>query len=152
MKVKDIMTRELFYLREDDRLDLAKDVMTWQHIRHVPVVNKNKQLVGLLTHRDILNASVSSFAKISDGEQKKLFEFIPIKDIMKKNVLTTTPEADLREAAASMIDNKVGCLPVVEDEKLTGIVTEADFLTLAWDVADKGLTEKNYKDIRKYAS
>lgn len=137
MKVKDLMTKELFTLKEEHKINLARDIMNWQRVRHIPVVNIENQVVGLLTHRDILKASISSIASLSARDQDELDRAIPIKEIMHKNVVTVSPETDIREAASKMIDQKIGCLPVVEDDKLVGILTEADFLTLAWELSGK---------------
>ncbi|HLG18443.1 MAG TPA: CBS domain-containing protein [Bdellovibrionota bacterium] len=134
-KVKDIMTSEVFFVHPDDKLDLAEDLMRWQRIRHVPVVDQSRHVVGMLTHRDLLKAAVSSLARLPKNRQEEIFAHVIVKEIMRKKVLTTTPETDLREVAALMLDTKVGCLPVINHEKrLVGIVTEADFLTLSWDV------------------
>lgn len=150
MRVKDLMSKDLFTLRSDHTLDLAEDVMGWQRVRHVPVINAKGELAGLLTHRDILKASVSSLAKLSETDQRELNRKIRIGDIMSKAVHTTTPETDLREAAAVMIDEKIGCLPVVDGKRLVGILTEADFLTLAWEVMGRVSDPKEYKSVRKY--
>ncbi len=133
MKVKEIMTKELFTLCFDHKLNLAKEMMSWQRIRHIPVVNHETELVGLITHRDLLGVAVSELAGISEQDQKELYASISVGEVMKQDVLTVAPEADLREAAALMVEHKIGCLPVVEEKKLVGVVTEADFLTLAWE-------------------
>jgi CBS domain-containing membrane protein len=151
MKVKDIMTRELFTLGQDHKLDLADDIMNWQRIRHIPVVDQGGTLVGLLTHRDLLRASVSSLANISRQDQRELYQQMTVGDIMRKEAITISPDADLREAAATMIDEKVGCLPVVEGKKLVGIITEADFLTLAWDALGRASSQKEFTSVRKYS-
>ncbi len=135
MKVRDLMTTELFTLRAGHMLGLAEDIMAWQNIRHIPVVDDQNRLVGLLTHRDLLKASLSSFADVPRKEQHELLNHIRVKDIMTKNVASIDPDSDLRTAAALMIDKKIGCLPVVEEEVLVGILTEADFLTLAWEAS-----------------
>jgi len=137
MLVSDIMTTDLFTLRPDHKLDLADDIMNWERIRHIPVTQGDNELCGLLTHRDLLQASFSSLAQFSSTEQRALYKEQKVREIMRKNVFTTTPSTDLRQAAATMIDEKVGCLLVVEEGKLVGIITEADFMELAWDVQEK---------------
>ena len=96
MKAKDIMTTKLFTLKADHKLDLASDVMDWQRIRHVPIVDDSHNLEGLLTHRDLLNASISSLAKMTDKEQREIHEQIPVSTIMKTNMITVSPEDDFK--------------------------------------------------------
>jgi CBS domain-containing membrane protein len=151
MKVKDLMTIELFTLRPDHKLDLLDDVMSWQRIRHVPVVDPDNQLIGLVTHRDLLRVSVSSLAGVTRKDQRELYQHIQVGEIMQKDVITVGPEEDLRTAAAKMIDEKVGCLPVVYGGRLIGILTEADFLALAWEALDRKHAEKEYKELQKYS-
>jgi CBS domain-containing membrane protein len=132
MKVRDLMTKDVFTLRSDHKLDLANDIMGWQRIRHIPVVDAMSNLVGLITHRDLLRAAVSSLANISAKEQKQIYGHIRISEVMTPQVATIGPDTNLSEAAAMMIEKKLGCLPVLEGRKLVGIITESDFLTLAW--------------------
>ncbi|HLG20268.1 MAG TPA: CBS domain-containing protein [Bdellovibrionota bacterium] len=151
MRVREIMTKEVFTLRVDHKVDLADDIMNWQRIRHIPVVDAKNHLVGLLTHRDLLKASVSSLARIPLKDQRELYSHILVGDIMHKDIHTTSPDADLRDAAAIMIDDKIGCLPVVEAKKVVGILTEADFLTLAWEAMDRNADQKEFTSVRKYS-
>jgi CBS domain-containing membrane protein len=130
LKVGDIMSRELVTLAEDDTLADARRCMERGRIRHLPVV-RDDVLVGLVTHRDILAASFSVFAQVSEEEERRLFAEIPVSELMH-DATTVTAEVSVREAARLMRDNQFGCLPVVgRGGKLVGIVTEADFLELA---------------------
>lgn len=130
MRVQDIMTRDVFTLPVDSKLDVVDELMRMEMIRHIPVVDHQNQLQGLVTHQNLLKASVSSFSDIDIEEKKDFFRHILIKEIMIEDVLTTTPETPIAEAAQVMVENKVGCLPVMRGEKIVGIVTEADFLNL----------------------
>jgi len=129
LKVRDIMSTDLVTLKEDDDLGLAENVMRFGRIRHLPVV-KNGKLVGLVTHRDILSAQVSSLADISVEDVNELKVSIPASEIMKKDVETVGPDDPVLKAAKILKRNKYGCLPVVNDSKLVGIITEADFIDL----------------------
>ena len=129
LKVRDIMSSDLVTLKEDDDLGLAENVMRFGRIRHLPVV-KNGKLVGLVTHRDILSAQVSSLADLSVEDINELKLSIPASEIMKKDVETVSPEDPVLKAASILKRNKYGCLPVVNDRKLIGIITEADFIDL----------------------
>jgi CBS domain-containing membrane protein len=128
MRVRDIMTVPVVAVGNTDNLKVVEEVMEWKHIRHLPVINEDGELMGLLTHRDLLRVCVSSIADISRKEQDALLRGIPAEQIMTSGVLTVSPESDLRSAASLMLERKIGCLPVVDGRKLVGILTEADFV------------------------
>jgi len=128
--VKDLMTRDVFSLKKDDNLAAARDLMKLARIRHIPIVDEKDNFIGLITHRDILSATISRLAGIDPRTQEELDASIPICEIMRTDVTTTTPDTKLKDAASILLKHKYGCLPVVEGQKLIGILTEADFLTL----------------------
>ena len=121
MLVKDIMSTELDTLRNDDTYPDADVLMRLRRIRHVPVVNDEQGLVGLITHRDLLGAR----------DQR-----LSVAQMMTRNVKTCGPDMRVLDAARVILDNKFGCLPVVDDDRLVGIVTEADFVR--WAVEELG--------------
>jgi CBS domain-containing protein len=122
------MSTEIFVLYVDDNLLLAEEMMQLKRIRHVPVVDREGNLQGLITHRDILRVSISTIAELSSGERREAQASIRLRDIMRTHVLTISPDADIRSAARVMLDKKIGCLLVVAYRQLLGILTEADFL------------------------
>ncbi|MGA1839357.1 MAG: CBS domain-containing protein [bacterium] len=126
--VRDLMSTDLFTLSTDDNLKTLEDMMKWRAIRHIPVVDEEKRVVGLVTHRDLLKYSISGFASVAEDEKDALNRSIPVSSIMKTNIQTVPPELTLQDAAKLMLKYKFGCLPIVENEKLVGIITEADFL------------------------
>ena len=128
MRVKELMSTDVFVLYADDNLLLAEEMMQWKRIRHVPVVDRNFALIGLITHRDILRASISTIAELNNGERRAAQAKILLEDIMRSEVFTVGPEADIKDAARVMLREKIGCLLVVDERQLVGIVTEADFL------------------------
>ncbi len=134
--VGDLMTREVFSLREMDSLKIVKELMSLARIRHVPIVDEMNRFIGLVTHRDILEATISRFAEVEQDIQEEIHSGIPVTAIMRRDVVTVSPELSLREAAEILLGNKYGCLPVVEDGLLVGILTEADFLKLTIDLMD----------------
>ncbi len=136
LKVREIMATDLFTLQEDDSLYDAKQMMELARIRHIPIVSKTNEFRGLITHRDILSLAVSSLAEIDTSTQHQLDVAIPINEIMKTDVLTVSGETLLRDAANMLLENKYGCLPVVDERKLVGIITEADFLRLTIHLMD----------------
>lgn len=122
-RVEQIMSTDLFTVEEDDLVDLAAGIMTWKHIRHVPVEDKQERLAGLITSGILLRHYGANFEK---GKKQSA-----VKDIMIKNPVTVTPETLTTDAVAVMHKNKIGCLPVVKDGKLVGIVTEHDFMNVS---------------------
>lgn len=119
MRVADLMTTQLRSLRETDSLSDAMATMQELFIRHMPVVDDAGQLAGLVTHRDLL-----ALEHKKDGGT-------PLRDVMRTDVITVAPDTALRTAAETMIFHKFGCLPVVDNGLLVGIITETDFLKLA---------------------
>jgi CBS domain-containing membrane protein len=130
MKVADLMSTDLVTLTEDETLDHAQRCMARGRIRHLPVVRQGR-LVGLITHRDLLAASFSIFAEVERNEQRRIFDTIRVVEAMHRDVVTVSPDLKAAQAARILLENKYGCLPVVDAENnLVGIVTEADFLRL----------------------
>ena len=134
LKVNDIMTTDVFALNEEHTLSIARSLMENKHIRHIPVTDGNKNFVGLITHRDLLACSISLIAEIDQHEQDELDGSIRIKDVLKTDITTCNKDLDLCSAIKILLENKYGCLPVVLSGKLVGIVTEADFLKLTYDL------------------
>jgi CBS domain-containing protein len=128
MAVKDIMQAEVTTLRLDDNLDIADDIMTLGRVRHLPVVDASGKLVGLVTHRDLLKASVASVLNLGRAAEKDWLGSIPVKVVMETDLATVTPQTSIGEAVEVMITRKIGCIPVTEDGKLVGLLTETDCL------------------------
>ncbi len=136
MKVKDIMTKDVFTMNAAQNLAELRVLMKARHIRHVPIVDGENHFMGLLTHRDLLSHTISRLAGIDDSEQYDLDKNIIIQHVMKSDVVTASPETDLRTAISILLENKYGCIPVVVEKNLVGIVTEADFLKLTIQLLD----------------
>ena len=126
--VKDLMTSNVFTLYEDDNLRILKELMNWRNIRHVPVIDQDNRLVGLMTHRDFLKIALSKLSEISDSDADQVYEDIPIGQVMTRDVIVIDADTPLSEAAEVLTSSKFGCLPVVNEDKLLGIITEADFV------------------------
>jgi CBS domain-containing protein len=127
--VAELMTTDLFTVRPDDLVDLAASVMNWRHIRHVPVEDDQGQLVGLISHRDLLRL-------LAEGWLARAGQAVTVREIMKRELVTIAPETSTLEALSIMCRRKVGCLPVVENGRLVGIVTAYDFLALTTEVIE----------------
>jgi CBS domain-containing protein/gamma-glutamyl:cysteine ligase YbdK (ATP-grasp superfamily) len=120
--VGQFMATDLFTVRPDDLVDLAASLMDWRHIRHVPVEDEQGRLVGLVTHRGLLRL-LGRGSNASDGSP------LTVREIMKPNPTTVSSTTPTLEAIEIMRHSKIGCLPVVDDHQLVGIVTSYDFLT-----------------------
>jgi CBS domain-containing protein/gamma-glutamyl:cysteine ligase YbdK (ATP-grasp superfamily) len=121
--VEQFMTRDLFTVRPDDVIDLAANLMNWRHVRHVPVEDDSGNLVGIISHRDLL--------KLFAERKRSTDSEIVVSDIMRTNLITVAPETPTLEALYLMRSKKIGALPVCRNGKLAGIVTAHDFLTVS---------------------
>ncbi|MCA9623157.1 MAG: CBS domain-containing protein [Myxococcales bacterium] len=129
--IRDLMTSAVTTLAPEDDLMKADAIMQRGRFRHLPVV-RGGELVGLITHRDLLRAQIEALGN-DTSEACTTLVALPAGERMRTNVLTTTPDASPAVAARQMLQNRVGCLPVVENGKLVGIVSEADFVKWALD-------------------
>ncbi len=132
--VKSLMNEKLVTVSADERLDTVDDIMALGHVRHLPVV-KAGELVGIVSQRDLLRASLSSISNVGLGEKRAFLNSVKIREIMSPAVVTITPATTVQEAAEIMADEKIGCLPVVDNNRLVGMVTETDLLH---HMAEKG--------------
>jgi CBS domain-containing protein/gamma-glutamylcysteine synthetase len=131
LRVEQYMTTDLFTVQVDDPVEMVASLMSWERIRHVPVEDKDHQLVGLVTYRAVLRFLASGGA-IHDT---------PIADIMKTDVMTVGVETETVEAIRLMRRYRIGCLPVIQDGRLVGIITEEDFMTIASKLLEQKLAE-----------
>jgi len=130
--VSDVMQEDVVALGPDDRLDLADDIMRLGRVRHMPVV-EGDTLVGLVTSRDLLAASLSRVLDFDSQHRRSFMRSVEVKEAMARNLVTLEPDATLREAAALMRRHQIGCVPVVKsDGTLLGLVTETDLLHAAY--------------------
>ena len=137
IKVKDAMSVEPVTLKETDSVIHARQIMGKAHIRHVPIINEIGDFVGLLTQRDVLAATVSILADLDEQAINEIESAIPIRELMTTAVTVVHEDTSLREAAKYLLDLKLGCLPVLSNGRLVGILTEADFIKLAIKLLDK---------------
>ncbi|HSP79377.1 MAG TPA: CBS domain-containing protein [Myxococcaceae bacterium] len=130
LNVEELMVRDVITLKEDDSLDRGDDLMSQNEIRHLPVVREGK-LVGLVSHRDLIRA-------LARHERTPGTPMPTVGAVMTRGVETLKPRSAVREAIHKMLDNKFGCMPVVEDgDRLVGIITETDLIRLAGRLLDK---------------
>lgn len=130
LAVRDVMSSEVQTLGRNDQLSIADDLMRQTRIRHLPVLDEEGDLAGIVSQRDLFRGAVVKALGYGSGQQTKMLEMLLVKEVMTNEVVTTTPDAELREAANVMLQEKIGCLPVLEGGKLVGILTESDFVRL----------------------
>jgi CBS domain-containing protein len=121
--VEEFMTTDLFTVQKDDILELVANLIDWRRIRYVPVEDDSKHLVGLVTMRMV-------FREYNDIIHQKTDGSASVEDIMIKNPITIHPEASILEAIEIMDEQKIGCLPVVKNNRLVGIITEQNYMTI----------------------
>lgn len=121
--VSQFMVTDLFTVRPEDVVDLAASLMHWKHIRHVPVEDNEGRLVGIISHRDLMGL----FAKGMSSRQEQVL----VRDIMKEKPVAVSPDTPTLDAINLMRKYNIGCLPIVKNEKLVGIITAYDFLAVS---------------------
>jgi CBS-domain-containing membrane protein len=127
------MRREFASLRAGDRVDLADSVMQLGRVRHLPVLDAKGCVVGIVSNRDLLEASLSSVLGLEPADRRAFLRSVPIADVMTRAVETIGPGDLLVSAASRMLSHKIGCLPVVEaDGMMVGLITESDLLAIAY--------------------
>ncbi|HEX9883454.1 MAG TPA: CBS domain-containing protein [Desulfobaccales bacterium] len=127
MKVKEVMVKEVATLDINDELSLANDIMRLGRIRHLPVVDGTR-LAGIISERDLFRSSLAQALGYGSEATRDLMKKLHIKDVMVAKVVTVSPETELCEATKIMVEQKIGCLPVVEGGRLVGLITETDIL------------------------
>jgi CBS domain-containing protein len=124
---REIMMGSPVTLTPDDTLDLANDVISLGRIRHIPVMDGGK-LVGLLSERDLIGAAANRIFGLKQKSRSALLKAELIKNVMKKRVVTVAPETPIKELAHLMAEKKIGCVPVVDNGTLVGLITTTNVL------------------------
>lgn len=130
LRVEEFMETDLFTVQKDDIIELVAEMMNWRKIRYMPVEDTKGNLIGLVTSRILLRHYTQKEAII--GTTKTT-----VKDIMIEKPITISPEATIMEALNLLRNNKIGCLPVVKNKELIGIITEMDFLRITGRLLDR---------------
>ena len=129
--VSDLMTRTVQTLDPNDQLLVAEDVMRLARFRHMPVVDEEGELVGIVTSRDLFHNALLKALGYGAHAKQKAMEGLRVKEAMTHPVETMSPNTPLADAAKVMRDKKLGCLVIVDGGKIVGILTEGDFVALA---------------------
>ena len=128
VRVSDLMSKETVTLQRNDRLTLADQAMKERAIRHMPVLDDNGQVCGILSQRDLFRGALLKNLGYGGYLEDKMMANLVVKEAMVSPVITTTPDTDIQKAASTMIENKIGSLPVIYNGELQGILTEEDFV------------------------
>jgi CBS domain-containing protein len=129
--VRDVMTTDVATLDRNEKLAVAEDVMRLGRIRHLPIVDEDGALAGIVSQRDLFHSGLLRALGYGTHAKDRALELLVLKEAMKTEVVTVGPSAPLVEAAKIMLERKIGCLVVVEGKKIVGILTESDFVKLA---------------------
>ncbi|MBP8003160.1 MAG: CBS domain-containing protein [Chloroflexi bacterium] len=125
MLVKERMSHPIITIKPDVPILEALNLMKSEHIRRMPVI-KDGHMVGIISEKDLLNASPSDATSLSVWEINYLLSQIIVANVMTKKVLTVTEDTAIEDAARFMVDNKIGGLPVMRDGRVVGLITETD--------------------------
>ncbi len=129
MLVRDVMTTEVVSVQESDTLLDAAMIFARSTLRHLPVL-RDKKVVGLLTQRDLKSYAPGLLSGVSSEQYQKVMETTSIARVMARTVHTVRPDQPVVEAVDLLFNERIGCLPVVENEELAGIITTTDMLGL----------------------
>lgn len=128
LKVRQLMRRDFPRAAPTDSVAKVRDLMYEHRIRHVPVLGPDRGILGLASHRDLLrDAGIESYDRPVWIEDERLAR-LPISEVMRTMVQTVSPDDSAAAAGEVMLREKFGCLPVVEDDRVVGLLTEADFV------------------------
>jgi len=143
MNVAKRMKRNPVFVDEGDSMKKAMDLLKEHEIRHLPVLKDGERLVGILSERDIKQASPSPATALEIREIYYLLDKVKVKQIMTRRPYTVSSSAPIEEAALIIREKKIGCLPVVDDGKLVGILTETDIIDAF--IAGMGVSGPGYR-------
>lgn len=130
MLVRDQMTPNPICGHPEMPVTEAQELMQENNIRHLPILDEDETLVGLITHRSLMNAVPSDISKFSPFVVNYVLAKIKARNIMVKNVITISEDTAFEEAARIMADKKIGCLPVMRGDELVGIISDNDLFNI----------------------
>ncbi|MBE6349200.1 MAG: CBS domain-containing protein [Spirochaetaceae bacterium] len=126
MVISSVMTKNPIVGRSSMSVNEAREIMIREKIGTLPILDKNEELIGILTKKDLLRAGPSAATTLDMYEISYLLSKMTVEKVMQKNVITVQDSEVVEEAARIMADNQIGCLPVMKGDLLVGIITESD--------------------------
>ncbi|HJN49238.1 MAG: CBS domain-containing protein [Pseudomonadales bacterium] len=136
MTVEEIMTVDPITLGADGTLEDARNLMTQHRIRHIPIVDREGGLLGLITQRDLLAATIA----LPNAEESSVHQYessVAVQEVMREKVDSVEESMELRSVAIKMQQTKIGCMPVLRDSKLVGIITDSDYVGVAINLLEQ---------------
>jgi CBS domain-containing membrane protein len=135
--IEEFMTSEPCILHETDSINDAWKIMTEKHIRHIPITDSDNQVLGIITQRDVLAATYPGAVQPETSDLGEAGSATQLSEIMIRNVSIVHKKDSLRQAAVYLQEHKYGCLPVVSDDRLVGIITDSDFIGIAINLLEQ---------------
>jgi len=126
--VADLMTEKTVFRRAGDSLEALYDAMGEYGIRHIPIVDSEQKVIGVVSQLDLFRSCLYLTDQLHLSQVREYLRNTLAQEVMSRSVETIDPSEPIREAGLKMLENKFSCLPVVEGEKLIGILTESDFV------------------------
>jgi CBS domain-containing protein len=145
MRVRDCMTRGVVTVHPDTLVRGAAEMMRTRRLRHLPVVDRAGRLVGIVTDRDLRQFIFDPLVQARLVRGPASLEALTIRDVMTWGVITVAPEMEIREAARRLHEQKIGALPVVDRDRLVGILTEHDVLAAFEKILGEGIVARPYR-------
>jgi len=109
---------------------IADALMKQERVRHLPVLDEDGEVCAVVSQRDLFRGALLRALGFGSRAEELMLKQVAVKEAMSSEIQTTAPDTPLADAARLMIERKIGCLPVIENGKLVGIVTETDFVRL----------------------
>ncbi len=130
LQVRDVMSREVHTVKRNDELAIADALMNQERVRHLPVLDEDGEVCAVVSQRDLFRGALLRALGYGSRAEELMLKQVAVKEAMSAEIQTTTPDTPVADAARVMIERKIGCLPVIENGRLVGIVTETDFVRL----------------------
>ena len=145
--IDEFMTTDPCTWRDTDTINDARQIMTEKHIRHIPIINSENHVLGLVTQRDVLAATEPVLLSSDKSDSVEAKADIRLSDIMIRNVRVVHQSDSLRQAALYLQAHKYGCLPVVSDDSLVGIITDSDFIAIAINLLEQAELSEDIPEV-----
>ena len=130
LRVRDVMSREVHTVKRNDELAIADALMKQERVRHLPVLDEDGEVCAVVSQRDLFRGALLRALGYGSRAEELMLKQVAVKEAMSAEIQTTAPDTPVADAARVMIERKIGCLPVIENGRLVGIVTETDFVRL----------------------
>ena len=130
LQVRDVMSHDVHTVKRNDELAIADALMKQERVRHLPVLEEDGTVCAVVSQRDLFRGALLRALGYGSRAEELMLRQVVVKEAMSAEIQTTAPDTPVADAARLMIERKIGCLPVIENGRLVGIVTETDFVRL----------------------